>query len=216
MTVRRWSIAAGAALIAAGLALWLAMPAQDLALYRALHIGASARSLPWLVRLTDVGGAAIMIPFALLVSAWLAIRRHYPQAVWLLATITSGRIVIELAKALFARDRPAIADRLVSVTSASFPSSHSAGTMLTCVALCLALRARLPAWALAATFTCAIGFTRVALGVHWPSDVLAGWGIGLVWVAALSYLAPVTPPASAGHGPHSAHDDKVTSPLDRP
>jgi undecaprenyl-diphosphatase len=53
--------------------------------------------------------------------------------------------------------------------------------MMTCVALCLVFDARRPAWIAAVLFALAIGLTRVALGVHWPSDVIAGWGFGLAW-----------------------------------
>jgi undecaprenyl-diphosphatase len=114
-------------------------------------------------------------------------------AVWLFATIGSGRIIVELIKIALHRPRPLPVDRLVLVDSASFPSSHSAGAMLTGVALVMAF-GRGPRWLGAAIgFAMAVGWSRIALGVHWPSDVLAGWGFGLLWVGGARLLADGKP-----------------------
>ena len=120
----------------------------------------------------------------------LALRRRYALTLWLLATIATGRVLVELAKIGFDRPRPPSVDRLADVTSLSFPSSHAAGTVLTCAALCLALDASRAARLGCGIFAVAIGFTRILLGVHWPSDVLAGWGFGLFWAMLCARWLP--------------------------
>lgn len=186
----RYAVAAGPLLFLAGVILWRLAPAADAGLYRALHVDVAWRWLPLLVHFTDIGGASVMVPIALCAFIYLALGRRWPKALWLLATIAGGRILIELAKAVCDRPRPPIAERLVAVNNASFPSSHAAGTMLTLCALCILFGLRAKGWAAAILFALAIGLSRVALGVHWPSDVLGGWGLGLLWVGLLARFAP--------------------------
>lgn len=174
-------LVAGLVLFGAALALWHST-ALDLALHHALSLdadGVSARGALWL---SVVGGFVVMGPVALAVVAWLAWRGERAQALWLFATITSGRLLVEGIKLLVQRPRPPLAERLTDVTSWSFPSSHSAGTAMTVAALALLAGGRGRAWLVA--LTVAVGWSRLALGVHWPSDVLAGWGFGLAWVGA--------------------------------
>ena len=186
----------GALLFVAGFLLWQFREAWDVALYWHVHAGASGSLLDWLIRLTNLGGAAVMIPIALIAVGRLVATRRRVRAVWLFATIASGRLLMEAMKFACARPRPALTDRLVTVDSASFPSSHSAGAMLTLLAICLAFRCRRAGWIAAITFALAIGASRVALGVHWPSDVIAGWGLGLLWfgLAAGYATGPVIAP----------------------
>ena len=61
---------------------------------------------------------------------------------------------------------------------------------MTCLAIILALNLGRGGRLMAAMFVVAIGLSRIMLGVHWPSDVLAGWGLGLAWVATLSSWKP--------------------------
>ncbi len=181
-------LVAGTLLMLAGLLLWWAAPV-DLAIHHAAGLarqGWAARQALWF---TSLGGLLVMGPVALLAAGWLLWRRRKDEAVWLVLTIASGRLVVEGVKLLVQRPRPPIADRLELVTSWSFPSSHSAGTMITCVALAM-LWGRPAGWIAALIAAGAIGWSRVALGVHWPSDVLAGWGFGLLWVGAASRWRP--------------------------
>jgi undecaprenyl-diphosphatase len=181
---------AGASMLLLGLALWWASP-LDLSLHHRLLLvrgGAGVRQALWLASL---GGLLVMGPVALAVVGWLFWRKRAGQALWLFATVASGRLVVEGVKLLVQRPRPPIADRLELVTSWSFPSSHSAGTMMTCVALAL-LYGRSAGWVAALLAALAIGWSRAALGVHWPSDVLAGWGFGLLWVGVAAPWMPLT------------------------
>lgn len=192
--VRRLTIA-GSLLILAGVVLWH-MPVLDLAAHRHLLLARDGAAARQALRLTALGGLLVMGPVALAAAGWLAWRRERRRAAWLFVSIASGRLVVEGVKLLVHRPRPPVADRLELVTSWSFPSSHSAGTMMTCAALAL-LWGRPAGWAAALLAALAIGWSRTALGVHWPSDVLAGWGFGLLWVgAAARWLSPPSPQAA--------------------
>jgi undecaprenyl-diphosphatase len=182
---------AGALLLIAGLLLWAAAPV-DLAVHHALLLVRQGREVRDVVWFTSLGGLLVMGPVALAVAGWLWWRRQGTAALWLIVTVASGRLVVEGVKLLVRRPRPPIADRLELVTSWSFPSSHSAGTMMTCAALAL-LWGRPAGWTTALLVAAAIGWSRAALGVHWPSDVLAGWGFGLLWVGAAARWRPPVP-----------------------
>jgi len=186
--MERRLVIAGGLLIVLGLLLWAAHPVD-----RAIHHAALLDRRGWVVRqvlwLTSLGGLTVMGPAALLAAGGLFWRRRGGEALWLVLTIASGRLVVEGVKLLVQRPRPPIADRLEWVTSWSFPSSHSAGTMMTCAALAM-LWGRPAGWGAALIAAGAIGWSRAALGVHWPSDVLAGWGFGMLWVGAASRWRP--------------------------
>lgn len=167
----------------AGALLWLRHASLDLPIFEALRLDARSDWAPFVVGLTRLGGFAVLGPLGLAIAGLLASRKRGREALWLVLTIASGRLMIEALKLLFGRERPPLSGQLASVTSYSFPSSHSAGTMLTMLALAMVLPVRgslmlLPALAIA----CVIGWSRIALGVHWPSDVLAGLGFGMLWV----------------------------------
>lgn len=133
---------------------------------------------------TRAGSLPIVAPIILGATIWLWRRHRAARALWLVVTVVAGRVAVELLKHLVHRPRPPIADRLAVEGSYSFPSAHSAGTMIAGLALVTALGLG-RGWLFAALlFAGAIGWSRVALAVHWPSDVLAGWGFGLLWIAA--------------------------------
>lgn len=182
-------VLAGTALILSGLLLWWAS-ALDLALHHMLLLtrggGGGARRVVWF---TALGGLVVMGPVALAAAAWLVWRKQAGRALWLVLTVAAGRLAVEGIKLLVQRPRPPAIDRLELVTSWSFPSSHSAGTMMTCAALAL-LWGRASGWVAALLVAVAIGWSRIALGVHWPSDVLAGWGFGLLWAGVAARWVP--------------------------
>lgn len=138
--------------------------------------------------LTALGGPALLALFVLSVAGALAIRRQYHGVVLLLASTIGGRFLNVFLKEVFSRQRPDLSLRLVEVTSASFPSGHamdSATIYLTAAAvlarLVEPLALKLYFLGLAVVLSALAGVTRVYLGVHYPSDVLAGWTAGLAW-----------------------------------
>ncbi|HWI84766.1 MAG TPA: phosphatase PAP2 family protein [Sphingomonas sp.] len=170
-------ILCGSLLAAAGIGCWWF--GADLPLHRLLRLTGRAERV---ITLSALGGLLVMGPLALAALALLLWRRRIADALWLLLTIGTGRLAVEGLKLVVTRPRPPAIDWLETVKSWSFPSSHSAGTMMTCLALALLFGRNGCAIAAALLAALVIGWSRVALAVHWPSDVLAGWGFGLLWL----------------------------------
>ena len=117
--------------------------------------------------------------------------RRWGALTLLIATFT-GRLLVILQKAYFARLRPEEDLRLVEVSYQSFPSGHAANPTIAYVGLALLLfddpKQRRVAAAAAMVLALIIGISRPMLGVHWPSDVVAGWAFGLLWLALVFAL----------------------------
>ena len=148
--------------------------------------------------ITALGGSPVLTLLTLIAAGYLIAARKAATAVFLVAAISTGAIAGTLLKLLFARARPDLVAHLVETYSTSFPSGHamnSAVTFLTLGALLARAEAvrsvRIYLMAVAVALTLIVGFSRVYLGVHWPSDVLAGWCVGATWAILCSWLARV-------------------------
>ncbi|MBU6266118.1 MAG: phosphatase PAP2 family protein [Sphingomonadales bacterium] len=140
------------------------------------------------VALTRLGSPAFLWALVLASAALLACTRRVRMALFLVATTAGGLTLVSLAKLAFHRARPDVVSHLVPVQTLSFPSGHAADSAIVyCTLALLALPCLRAAAARAAAMTAAlglpvaIGLTRIYLGVHWPSDVVAGWCIGAFW-----------------------------------
>ncbi|SNS59646.1 undecaprenyl-diphosphatase [Sphingomonas laterariae] len=137
-------------------------------------------------RLGDAGTRMILIP---LLAGLLGWRRGWRTAALFVAIVMTGAALVALLKSAIGRPRPDLLPHLDSVTSASMPSGHAANNLIVWLA---AARAWSPApWPAVAALllAAAIGVSRVMLAVHWPSDVVVGWLIGLSWVCGCFALA---------------------------
>ncbi len=137
---------------------------------------------------TALGGATVLVLATLAVAGFLLLGRKYAAMVFVLAAVASGLVLSSLLKACFARPRPEIVPHLSHVYTSSFPSGHSmmsAIVYLTLGTLLARMVTRRPLkvyfLAVALILTALIGCSRVYMGVHYPTDVLAGWTAGLVW-----------------------------------
>ncbi|MFG2295743.1 phosphatase PAP2 family protein [Streptomyces sp. NPDC048603] len=142
------------------------------------------------------------------VCGWLWWRGERALAVRFLLTLVVAVVVQQTVKAAVGRDRPVWPDPVDSADYAAYPSGHALTATVVCgLLLWLAPDSRW-AWAVAAVSVLGVGFTRVYLGVHWPSDVLGGWLAGAVLVlAALSGAARDTPGGPLLRRPGSGDPD---------
>jgi undecaprenyl-diphosphatase len=140
-------------------------------------------------------GGYTWITFAtLVVAGYLLIDNKAHMSIFLVAAIASGALASMLLKHHYARPRPDLVPHLSQVYTSSFPSGHSMLaavvylTMGSLVASVISNRTlKVYVLAVAIALTGAVGMTRIYLGVHFPTDVLAGWLAGLVW-ALLCWL----------------------------
>jgi undecaprenyl-diphosphatase len=144
---------------------------------------------------TALGSIAVLTLVVSLIVGLFASLRHFRQAGAMLAASVGGLIWSETLKGIFLRDRPEEMYRIVEAHNASFPSGHtmlSAAIYLTlgAFAASFARKRRIRALCLSAAIiaTLLVGSSRVFLGVHWASDVLAGWCLGAAW-ALFCWLA---------------------------
>jgi undecaprenyl-diphosphatase len=152
---------------------------------------------PWMAEvgrdLTALGGVAVLILFTLIVAGDLWLDGKHRAMWFLLLAIGGGLLVSQALKSFFDRPRPDLVPHLTEVYTASFPSGHamlSAVVYLTLGAMLVPLvsrRLKLYVLSVALLLTFLVGVSRVYMGVHYPTDVLAGWAAGLVW-ATLSQL----------------------------
>ena len=164
--------------------------------------------------LNYVGGAPAMIGLGVIVSILLWLHGQVRRAVAVVAIVFLGRLLVEAIKLSVHRARPALDAHPVITHSLSFPSGHAANSMIVfpLLALLFAPAARRVPWvALGVLISIVIGASRSLIGVHWPSDVIAGWAIGAAWLIATWPLAERLAPVEAQHdvvGGHIAKIDK--------
>ena len=148
------------------------------------------------VILTTMGGWEVLTGLTVAFAIGLTFRRKM-RAALLLIIVFGGRMVVELLKMFIERPRPGQSPYLEAVSSNSYPSGHAANAMITflAIAFLVPVRQRNRAIAMGLGFAAAlqVGWSRVALGVHWPSDVIGGWAFGLLWIAICVKLATDRP-----------------------
>ncbi|TWU51279.1 phosphatase PAP2 family protein [Rubripirellula reticaptiva] len=146
--------------------------------------------------LTALGGIAVMLIAIASTAGFLAINRAYRTMAVLLVSTLSGIGASLLMKSLFARPRPDFVPHLSHVYTSSFPSGHSMMAAVVYLTLAVLISPilrhfwlRFYVIAVAVGLTVLVGISRVYMGVHYPTDVLAGWSAGLVWAITCWLIA---------------------------
>ena len=144
--------------------------------------------------ITSLGSSSVLVLITAATIVYLLLVRRPATALLVFVAVAGGQVLSSLLKAGVDRPRPDLVSHLVNETSLSFPSGHamlSAITYLTLGSLAARFlpdrRTKIFALGLAVLITLLVGTSRVYLGVHWPSDVLAGWCAGFAW-AMLCWL----------------------------
>lgn len=145
---------------------------------------------------TALGSNWILLSLSLFSAAYLYLRDRKSMAVFLIIVILSGLAVAFGLKHMIARPRPDLVSHATQVYTASFPSAHAMMSALVYFTLALllasvqeskALKSLLYISALVVAFW--VGFSRIYLGVHWPTDVIAGWCAGAFWALTCHWIA---------------------------
>jgi undecaprenyl-diphosphatase len=139
---------------------------------------------------TAMGGIAVLTLTTLAVAGFFLLQRKFASTLYLVVAVGGGLLLSTVAKNFFDRPRPDLVPYGSIVHTASFPSGHSMMAAVAYLSLGVLVARTLPerrlkvyVLALAVLITVLVGVSRVYLGVHWPTDVLAGWLAGAAWAS---------------------------------
>jgi undecaprenyl-diphosphatase len=153
---------------------------------------ASPAATKVLIATTQLGSPVVLLPLTLVFSLVFLHLRRIRAAILLTVTMLGVTLLTWLLKIFFRRPRPVPFFGITTPSSYSFPSGHSFASFCFYGALAALVTARLRSpvlrgvvWAAAIIIIIAVGFSRLYLGVHYPSDVIGGYATGFVWVLAV-------------------------------
>lgn len=165
--------------------------AWDQAILVAVHSTAQPMLDRIALTITPLGVFYGVFPIATVISIGLLYKRRWRSLSYLLITLIGSALINRTAKAWLHRDRPSLWETFKPHTDFSFPSGHAMSSMSLVAALViLTWGSRWCGWVstIGAGFVVTIAWTRLYLGVHFPSDILAGWMISLAWAIGVSLI----------------------------
>lgn len=143
------------------------------------------------VNLTQFGSVKIVMPIVLIISLLLLFQKKWRSLTFLLTTALGAALINRTAKEIMHRIRPHFWESLTPKLDYAFPSGHAMTSMTLVIALVILTWGTiwcLPILIFGSVFVLAIGWTRLYLGVHFPSDILAGWSVSVAWAIGVSLL----------------------------
>lgn len=163
------------------------------------------------IDLTALGSVVVTVLVACLVAGFLLLQRKYRTTLLVVATMGGGMLLNTALKYGVGRERPSVVPHLREVSTPSFPSGHAMFSAVVYLTLGLLVARIVPGRHLKAyclgvgmLLTALVGASRVYLGVHYPTDVLAGWAAGLVWALACWFVGDfLERRRRIAHGPNS-------------
>ena len=137
--------------------------------------------------ITALGDPPTVISIFITTIALLVMRQRYLDGIRFTIACAGGILLNQLMKLFFAKPRPELWTRLITETSFSFPSGHAVGSMVVYGFIAYILAKEMQqyqhiVYTAAFLLIIAIGFSRLYLGVHYPTDIIAGYGIGFLWL----------------------------------
>ncbi|HUF50257.1 MAG TPA: phosphatase PAP2 family protein [Longimicrobiales bacterium] len=175
-----------------------------------------------MLELTSLGNGVVLIMIVSISAVFLWLTNHKWSVYVLLAGVIGGQLLNQLLKGAFSRERPSVIEWVDHVSSPSFPSGHAMTSIIAYGSVAYLVgrleatrRLRVATWSIATLVIVTIGFSRMYLGVHYPSDIVAGFVAGLAWLAivassvsALKFFAPRRPETAAEESDLHAEDQR--------
>ena len=176
-----------------------------------LHAVATPTLDRFFVVISQLGYLRGVVPLDMFLVLSLALLRRFREGLFFGIAVTGSAILNIVAKNYFRRGRPDLWVSFTPETTYSFPSGHamaSATLGMALIILCWPTRWRWPVTVASLVFVVLVGVSRVYLGVHYPSDILAGWSAAIAWVFGMHILvdrnaAPTPPSAASGNATHA-------------
>ncbi|CAN5230304.1 phosphatase PAP2 family protein [soil metagenome] len=184
----------------------------DLPIQLALHRWATPGSDAFFGLMSKLGYQYGVVPIDLGLLGFLVWRRRYRDGLFFGLSIIGALILNLAAKNYFGRVRPDLWTSIAPEVSFSFPSGHAMASVALGVAVMVLLwTTRWRWWAIAGAslFVVLVGLSRIYLGVHFPSDILAGWTAGTAWVLLMRQVVAGKAPTPPGSGKAAANPDTL-------
>ncbi len=142
-------------------------------------------------QITNLGGVVAIAVVVAMLAALQIMKRQYVELKYIITALVGASFLSSLLKLVFSRERPSYLTHLVAEGGYSFPSGHATGSSalaIVCLLILWNTRWRWVAVGIGSAYVLAVGISRVYLGVHYPSDILAGWCVSWLWIGLVSYL----------------------------